>query len=307
MTSLIEFINVSKKYSNNAKYAIENVNFNIRRGESIAYLGPNGAGKTTTCKIMTTVLYPTSGKVLFKGKDIFKNRISYLKNIGVMFGNKTKLMENISLENALYLMCSIYGVDKKICKERLNYLTEALGISHLLKRRLREFSLGERTKSELVASLLHSPEILILDEPTIGVDIISRKALYDVIKDYIKEGGTLFITSHNTEDIRELAERIILLNKGSIVFDGKYEDFVKTFSGERVMVKLTFEDPEEYKKATSLFKNAQYYGETLSIRMELKRNEIKKILTEISNFIHVNINIQEEPLEDIIRRSFNAE
>ena len=307
MTYLIKFIEVSKKYSNKNNYAVKDINFTIKPGESVAYLGPNGAGKTTTCKIMTTILYQDSGKVLFNGQDVFKSRILYLKNIGVMFGNKTKLMENIPLEDALYFICSIYEVDKNICRNRIFYLTEALGVSRLLSRRLREFSLGERTKSELVASLLHSPRMVVLDEPTVGVDITSRKALYEVIKEYInKEGGTLFITSHNTEDIRELAERVILLNRGQIMFDGKYEDFVKTFGSQRVILRLSFKVPAEYRKACSMFENSMCDEKKLCIRMDVMRDSIREVLNRISSFTYVSFSIEEEPLEEIIRRSFKT-
>ncbi len=306
MTYILKFLEISKRYRKQKVPALDNVSFNIEEKSIIALLGPNGAGKTTVCKIISTVLYPDQGRVIFNGKDVFKNRKSYLKRIGVMFGNRIKLLQNIPLMESFYLMCSIYGIDKNRCRKRIEKISEVLGVDKLFMRRPREFSLGERTKSELVATLLHTPDLLILDEPTVGVDVISRKALYDVIKEYVKnDGGTVFITSHNTEDIRELADRILLINEGKIIFEGTYREFIRTFGSSNVKITVDFSNVQEYKEAMKVLKDkSDIQTDGLSVKMVVDRNRITDVLKHIVTLKGIHFTVEEEPLEEIIRRSF---
>ncbi len=307
MTVLMEFIKVSKKYRKSDTLALDGVSFELKEKERIAYLGPNGSGKTTTCKIMSTVLYPDSGKVLFHRQNIFKMRKEYLKKIGVMFGNKTKLMENIKLQDAFLLLGHIYGLPEKDIKKKVFYYAERLNVGHLLDKRLREFSLGERTKSELIGTLLHDPEMLILDEPTIGVDIISRYEMYELLKDINKTRGTsILITSHNVEDIKELAERVILINKGKVVFDGGFPEFKRRFGVEEKDVVLRFRNYTEFEKAKQELSGFVKRIEGVNLHLAIRDEEMPRVLNKLVSFQDYEILIKEKDLSEILRRSFSA-
>ncbi len=309
MTYLLKFSEVEKHYYKQERPALKNFSFLLPPKRIVALIGPNGAGKTTTCKIMSTVLYPDRGKIEFKGKDIFKNRLWYLRQIGVVFGHKTKLMENISFIDNLKFFTSLYGLDYN---ESINWglrLVEELNISHLLSRRPREFSLGERTKSEVVVSLLHKPELMILDEPTIGVDLISRTTLYEIIKEYVnKKQSSVFITSHNAEDIRKLATDIILINMGEKIFQGSMNEFIDKFESDNRIVKLKFSNIDEFKKAILTFKKYRInvHNENNTIIIKTRKDTVKNILQQLNIFEDFSISIEKEPLEDIIRRSFKS-
>ena len=307
MWALLELRDIVKKYRKSDTFALSGVSFEVKEKERVAYLGPNGSGKTTTCKIISTVLYPDGGKVLFHGQSIFKMRRAYLKKIGVMFGNKTKLMENIKLLDAFLLLGHIYGISEKEVKKKVFYYAERLNVRHLLNNRLREFSLGERTKSELIGTLLHDPEMLILDEPTIGVDIVSRYEMYKLLKDINKTNGTtILITSHNVEDIKELAERVILINKGKVVFDGSFPEFKKRFGVEQKDVILRFRNYTEFEKAKEELFGFVKRIEGVNLHLAIRDEEMPRVLNKLVSFQDYEILIKEKDLSEILRRSFSA-
>ncbi len=303
--ALLELRDIVKKYRKSGTFSLNRVSFEVREKERIAYLGPNGSGKTTTCKIMGTVLYPDAGKVLFRGRDIFKIRRAYLKKIGVMFGNKTKLMQNIKLMDAFLLLGHIYGISEKEVKKKVFYYAERLNVRHLLNNRLREFSLGERTKSELIGTLLHDPEVVILDEPTIGVDIVSRYEMYELLRYINKTMGTsILITSHNVEDIKELAKRVILINRGKVIFDGDLPEFKKRFGTEQKDVILRFKSYNQFERARKELSGFIKKIEGVNLHLIIGDKEMPSLLKKLISYGDYELLIKEQELSEILRRSY---
>ncbi len=208
--------------------ALNNVSFTINDGEMVGYIGPNGAGKSSTIKILSGILTPDSGKVLVNGKIPQKNRIEHVKNIGVVFGQRSQLWWDVPVIDSFELLKDIYSIPESDYKNNLDELTELLDLAHLLRSPARQLSLGQRMRCEIAASLLHSPHILFLDEPTIGLDAVSKLAVRDfILKQNKIHGTTVILTTHDMQDIEALTSRIILIGKGRILMDGTLDDIKK--------------------------------------------------------------------------------
>lgn len=206
-------------------HALDDVSFNIGSGEMVGYIGPNGAGKSSTIKILSGILTPDSGTVLVDGKIPYKNRIEYVREIGVVFGQRSQLWWDVPVIDSFELLKDIYSIPKPKYKQNLEELTEMLNLSELLRSPARQLSLGQRMRCEIAASLLHSPKILFLDEPTIGLDAVSKLAVRDfILKQNRIHGTTVILTTHDMQDIEALAGRIILIGKGKILMDGTLGD-----------------------------------------------------------------------------------
>lgn len=205
--------------------ALKNVSFSISDGEMVGYIGPNGAGKSSTIKILSGILTPDSGKVLVDGRTPWKNRIAHVREIGVVFGQRSQLWWDVPVIDSFELLKDIYSVPNQVYHENLDELTETLNLGELLRTPVRQLSLGQRMRCELAASLLHSPGILFLDEPTIGLDAVSKLAVRDFVRKYNENHGTtVILTTHDMQDIEALTRRIILIGKGRILMDGTLED-----------------------------------------------------------------------------------
>jgi len=200
--------------------AVKKLNFEVGKGEIVGFIGPNGAGKSTTIKMMSGILTPTEGRVLINGEDITKNRKEVVKNIGVVFGQRTQLNWDLRLEESFELLRHIYQIDRAEYQETLDVMDEILGIREILDKPVRQMSLGQRVKGDLVASMLHSPDVLFLDEPTIGLDVGSKYALRKFIKEINRvRQTTVILTTHDLGDIEELCNRLIIINHGEIIED----------------------------------------------------------------------------------------
>lgn len=209
-------------------HALDDVNFTIADGEMVGYIGPNGAGKSSTIKILSGILTPDSGKVLVDGRVPYRNRIDHVREIGVVFGQRSQLWWDVPVIDSFSLLKDIYDIPAATYKQSLEELTELLDLSQLLRSPVRQLSLGQRMRCEIAASLLHRPRILFLDEPTIGLDAVSKLAVRDFIKRQNKEHGTtVILTTHDMQDIEALAGRIILIGKGKILMDGILADIQK--------------------------------------------------------------------------------
>lgn len=209
-------------------HALDDVNFTIADGEMVGYIGPNGAGKSSTIKILSGILTPDSGKVLVDGRVPYRNRIDHVREIGVVFGQRSQLWWDVPVIDSFSLLKDIYDIPAVTYKQSLEELTELLDLSQLLRSPVRQLSLGQRMRCEIAASLLHRPRILFLDEPTIGLDAVSKLAVRDFIKRQNKEHGTtVILTTHDMQDIEALAGRIILIGKGKILMDGILADIQK--------------------------------------------------------------------------------
>lgn len=205
--------------------ALKSVSFTISDGEMVGYIGPNGAGKSSTIKILSGILTPDSGTVLVDGRTPWKNRIEHVRHIGVVFGQRSQLWWDVPVIDSFELIKDIYSIPSHIYRENLEELTETLNLGELLRTPVRQLSLGQRMRCELAASLLHSPKILFLDEPTIGLDAVSKLAVREFVKTHNEtHGTTVILTTHDMQDIEALTKRIILIGKGQILMDGTLED-----------------------------------------------------------------------------------
>ena len=219
--------------------ALRDVSFTILDGEMVGYIGPNGAGKSTTIKIMCGVLTPDSGSCIINSLTPWKDRTEHVKHIGVVFGQRSQLWWDVPVLDSYALLRDIYGIEENRYKTNLDELVQLLNLSELLHIPTRTLSLGQRMRCEIAASLLHDPDILFLDEPTIGLDAVSKIAVRQFIQKHNKEHGTtVILTTHDMQDIEALTNRVLLIGKGQILLDGQLEDLKKHTSTEK---KLTIE------------------------------------------------------------------
>lgn len=209
-------------------HALNNVSFTIHDGEMVGYIGPNGAGKSSTIKILSGILTPDSGTVLVDGRVPYRNRINHVREIGVVFGQRSQLWWDVPVIDSFALLKDIYSISDICYKQSLEELTELLNLSELLRSPARQLSLGQRMRCEIAASLLHRPRILFLDEPTIGLDAVSKLAVRDFIRRQNQiHGTTVILTTHDMQDIESLTNRILLIGRGQILMDGSLDD-IKT-------------------------------------------------------------------------------
>ena len=213
-------------------HALSDVSFTIRDGEMVGYIGPNGAGKSSTIKILSGILTPDSGVVKVDGRIPYKNRMEHVKEIGVVFGQRSQLWWDVPVIDSFELLKDIYSIPKETYHANLEELTELLHLTELLRSRVRQLSLGQRMRCEIAASLLHSPRILFLDEPTIGLDAVSKIAVREFIKKQNElHKTTVILTTHDMQDIEALSQRIILIGKGKILLDGTLDDIKRGDAG----------------------------------------------------------------------------
>lgn len=217
--------------------ALDNVSFKIFDGEMVGYIGPNGAGKSSTIKIMSGILTPDSGECIINGRVPWKERIAHVKEIGVVFGQRNQLFWDVPVVDSFELIKDIYKVNEVQFRKSLSELTELLDIGEVIRTPARQLSLGQRMRCEIAASLLHNPKVLFLDEPTIGLDAVSKIAVRNFIKTINKERGTtVILTTHDMQDIEALTERILLIGKGKILLDGTLNDLKKRNSTNKTLV-----------------------------------------------------------------------
>ena len=206
-------------------HALNDVSFTINDGEMVGYIGPNGAGKSSTIKILSGILTPDSGTVLVDGRTPYKNRVEHVREIGVVFGQRSQLWWDVPVIDSFELLKDIYSISDSLYQNNLEELTELLNLKELLRSPARQLSLGQRMRCEIAASLLHSPRILFLDEPTLGLDAVSKLAVREfILKQNKTHGTTVILTTHDMQDIEALTNRIILIGKGQILIDGTLED-----------------------------------------------------------------------------------
>src|SRR6266700_2957025 len=202
--------------------AVDQISFDIEPGEMVGYIGPNGAGKSTTIKMLTGILVPSSGELHSNGFVPWRQRTSYVKTIGVVFGQRTQLWWDIAVIESFKLLRRIYDVSQRDFDERMEKFNQILGIKDYLHTPVRKLSLGERMRCDLAAALLHNPPLLFLDEPTIGLDVVAKDHIREFLKEVNRtEGTTVLLTTHDLSDIEELCKRIIIIDKGRVLFDGQ--------------------------------------------------------------------------------------
>lgn len=217
--------------------AVKNISFEISQGELVGFIGPNGAGKTTTLKMLSGILHPTSGEIIIDKFVPYKREENYLRQISLVMGQKNQLWWDLPAIETLSLNKEIYEIDDKKYQKTVAELSELLEIKEALEQPVRNLSLGQRMKCELMAALIHNPKILFLDEPTIGLDVVMQKKVREFIKDYNqKYMATVILTSHYMDDVKEICNRVIMINHGQIVFDGKINDLVKKYANHKTLI-----------------------------------------------------------------------
>lgn len=293
--------------------AVKDISFDVNEGEILGFIGPNGAGKSTVIKMLTGILSPTSGKCTINGKDPQKDRKTYVKEIGVVFGQRTQLWWDLPLTETYTVLKEIYEVDDSRFKKRMSFLNEVLELDSFINSPVRTLSLGQRMRADIAASLLHSPKVLFLDEPTIGLDVVVKDNIRKAIaKINEEEHTTVVLTTHDLEDIELLSKRIVMIDKGSKVFDGKITDLKEKYGQMR---ELAFVSPDE--NALNALGYAEKFGlsdddliqeqdgTSCKIRFNSAIVPVSDMLSYTLSKINVNdINVKDADIEEIIRRLY---
>jgi ABC-2 type transport system ATP-binding protein len=280
--------------------ALQDISFKINEGEIVGYIGPNGAGKSTTIKIISGILVPDSGKCNILGHTPWKNRIEHVKNIGVVFGQRSQLWWDVPVIDSFNLLKDIYKIPDKQFKTTLDLLISTLDLSAILSVPVRQLSLGQRMRCEIGASLLHNPKILFLDEPTIGLDAVSKIAVRNFIKTINKEKKvTVILTTHDMNDIEALAERIILIGKGKILLDGTLTELKSRFATNKALT-VDFAESNEliHIDGTTILSRS---SESLSMSVDLTKIKVSEVIGNLSNSLDIlDVSVDSRPIEEII-------
>jgi ABC-2 type transport system ATP-binding protein len=288
--------------------AVDNVSFEIDEGELVGFIGPNGAGKTTTLKTLSGLLYPTKGEVSVLGYTPWKRQPEFQKQFALVMGQKNQLWWDLPAIESFILNREIYEVPKEKYETTLNELSELLEVKGLLKVQVRKLSLGERMKMELIAALIHSPKVLFLDEPTIGLDVVAQKKMRDFVKAYnLKYKSTIILTSHYMDDVKELCKRVIIIDKGKKLFDGMLDDIVRKYADHKnISVVLEKElDRRQTERLETLGGVKEYAFPKLILQVP-RENSNKVAAKLLQSYPVADLNIEESAIEDIIREVFTG-
>ena len=284
--------------------AVQGIDLNVEQGEFVAFLGPNGAGKTTTLKLLSGVINPTSGSASVMGFTPWQRKNEYRRRFALVMGQKNQLWWDLPAQESYRLHQQIYGVPVEEFDGTLAELTDLLDVGGLLSRPVRELSLGERMKMELIAALLHRPEVLFLDEPTIGLDVIAQHNIQQFLKYYQeKRKITILLTSHYMKDIAALCKRVVIIAGGRIEYDGSLSGVIDNFSGHKVMT-LQFADGHQ----PDLSQLGEVLDETWpKVRLRVDRRDVPRVLSEVlrDNPIE-DVAVEDVPLEEVIAELFRG-
>ena len=292
--------------------AVDQISFDIEPGEIVGYIGPNGAGKSTTIKMLTGILVPSSGELHSNGFVPWRQRTSYVKTIGVVFGQRTQLWWDIAVIESFKLLRRIYDVSQRDFDERMEKFNQILGIKDYLHTPVRKLSLGERMRCDLAAALLHNPPLLFLDEPTIGLDVVAKDHIRQFLRAINEQyRTTVLLTTHDLDDIEELCRRIMIIDHGSLLYDGPLAQLKQKLLRTK-QVKFVLRDKEQ---AASLFalerdglKVEPVDEMTFRIRFDRSRFPTADLIRQILSSVEVrDLLIEDEPIEEIIKRIYAGE
>lgn len=282
--------------------AVKNISFEVEPGEIVGFLGPNGAGKTTTLKMLSGLLYPTSGEAFVLGHVPSKRPRELLRQITLVMGQRNQLMWDIPVIDSFLRNQAIYGLSDNQYKAALGELTELLALQDLLNKPVRNLSLGERMKCEVAAALLHGPRVLFLDEPTLGLDVTSQRRLREFIDIYNKQyGATVLLTSHYMADVEALCKRVIVIHMGQLLYDGQLSGLIAKFSAHKTISVDVGEDGADLTR----------YGEVISqeggrIMLRVSKQDTPRITAEILQNLKINdLSVEDPPIEEVIDRVFS--
>lgn len=296
------------------KKAVDNISFNINKGEIVGYIGGNGAGKSTTIKMITGILKPTSGECLVNGINPYKNRIKNAANIGVVFGQRTQLWWDLPLSESFIILKEIYQVSDEAYKERIDFLDDVLNIKEFFNRPVRTLSLGQRMRADLGVALLNNPLVLYLDEPTIGLDVVVKDKIRDAIKKINKKyNTTVVLTTHDMDDIEELCDRIIVIDAGKKIYDGTLDN-LKNLYGSKKRIDIEVKDPRGLAEL-KYFKELEEKGyckliidestKLFTVLFDKNKVQIANIINQVMNVVEINdISIKEVELSNIVKQIY---
>ena len=285
-------------------HAVCGIDLTVEQGEFVAFLGPNGAGKTTTLKLLSGVINPTSGTASVLGHIPWKRENSYRRRFALVMGQKNQLWWDLPAQESFRLHQQIYCIEPARFQRTMDELSSLLDVRQLLKQPVRELSLGERMKMELIAALLHAPEVLFLDEPTIGLDVVAQHNIQQFLKHYQQERqNTILLTSHYMKDVAALCERVVVIAQGRIIYDGSLEGIIDRFSGHKV-VTLQFAQDQ-------MPSDLAGYGDLLDIappkaKMRIDRTVVAdKLAALLSRYNVEDVSVEDPPLEEVIAEVFS--
>lgn len=331
---MIRVENLSKEFKSNKKYpgfkgaiksffsteyitkkAVDDISFEINDGEIVGYIGANGAGKSTTIKMMTGILTPTSGRVYVNNLVPYENREENAKNIGVVFGQKTQLWWDLPISETFSLLKDIYDVSDADFEERMRFLKEVLGLEEFFLSPVRTLSLGQRMRADLAAALIHNPQVIYLDEPTIGLDVVVKENVRKAIKEInLKYGITIILTTHDLDDIEELCNRIIIIDKGKKIYDGEIKG-VKEEYGYLATVEIQVKEEislESLNIFDDIYKDKDFkidFKENkLFITFNINKISSSEIISRVMKKITVvDFAVKETSIEDIVKKMYKNE
>lgn len=295
--------------------AVDDISFNVEKGEILGFIGPNGAGKSTAIKMLTGILTPTSGEIMINGQIPYKNRKKYVKEIGVVFGQRTQLWWDLPLSETFTVLKEIYQVEDKAFKDRMDFLNQVLDLEPFIKSPVRTLSLGQRMRADIAASMIHNPKVLFLDEPTIGLDVVVkdniRKAIAEINQN---EKTTIILTTHDISDIELLCKRIVMIDKGKKVYDGAL-DKMKEKYGKMREIHINLKSVEDMDKLAFTQKfdlleddlEIKLEGKKAIIKFNSSKAQVSDMLSYILGAITVkDIAVGEADIEEIIRRLYKG-
>jgi len=271
--------------------AVNEISFNIKKGERIAFIGPNGAGKSTTIKMLSSILHPTSGHAEVMGLVPWENRQKLAYRIGTVFGQRSQLWYNLPVQDSFALFGKMYGIDDIKFKRRLSRLVKLFEIRDLMTQTTRSLSLGQRMRCEIVASLIHNPQVLFLDEPTIGLDVTAKEIIRTLIKKQaLEEETTLLLTSHDTDDMEKVCDRVIIINKGHLIFDDSLSKLKAAYLKKKY-VEITTDAGEKIRK-----------------EIDTSKTSAQKAVDELVKQYHVtDMTIENPPMDEIIKEIYKRD
>ena len=295
----------SRKYEE--VHAVDGISFDIEEGEIVGYIGANGAGKSTTIKMMCGILHPTEGSVTVDGLDFEKNRQKINKRMGVVFGQKTQLWWDIPLIETFKILKSIYEVPDEEYNERFEYLCDLLDMRPFLTQTVRSLSLGQRMRADFAAALIHSPRIVYLDEPTIGLDVLVKDKIRGAIKELNKKYNvTVILTTHDMKDIEELCNRIIIIDKGKILYDGSLANIKYRFGNTKtIFIPSNVALDESALKEKFAGVEVEHQDDKISLKFSLNEIDLDDMLLYLINTYHIkDFKIEEISIEDITKKLY---
>lgn len=289
------------------KQAVKDISFSIEQGEMVGFIGPNGAGKSTTIKMLSGILYPDSGEIKVNGFVPYKQRKDYVGSIGVVFGQKSQLQWDLPVIDSFELLKAIYRVPDEVYRKNLNRFTEMLDMGGFLNQPVRQLSLGQRMRADIVAALLHSPKIVFFDEPTIGVDVVGKEKIREFIRELNAEDQvSMLFTTHDMQDIEKTCKRLIIIDKGSKVYDGSLSGVRETYGTTR-QLDVEFQEACEIApmKDVEIRRLEDGNGRKMRFEFENKKVQIQELMNVLlANYDVKDLYISEPEIESIIRKIY---